>query len=59
MRIRKILNLLILSSLSMLVSAENQTAHPQKLALAGFRSGIYQTDKLFIAGQPLSGVAIK
>ena len=59
MQVRKILSLLILSSLSTLLSAENQTAHPQKLALAGFQSGIYQTDKLFIAGQPLSGVAIK
>jgi uncharacterized protein (TIGR01244 family) len=41
------------------VSAENKTAHPQKLALAGFQTGIYQTDKLFIACQPLSSVAIK
>jgi uncharacterized protein (TIGR01244 family) len=59
MQVRKILSLLILSSLSTLVSAENQTAHPKKLALAGFQSGIYQTDKLFIAGQPLSSVGIK
>lgn len=59
MQYYKLFILFILSSTPALVCAGNPTAHPQKLSLPGFSSGIYQSDNLFISGQPLSDDAIK